>query len=324
MKYIIQARETGESIDECATREIAESTIMEYEEEDRNEGTYTPDFYEVKEVMERDDCIRAAGPLYDGGWRASDKAVLAVEYDLEGQALDWVCEELERLADEDYEVEITESGPHGFAEVRWEDGGVQVIALNEGDEEKILNGADPVKEGWEDGAGLLVCHDNASYGYGIFEEDADGKDITDNSGASSLEEALDKAERMCSNSRTAKAMVFRSADPNDILAVAVAPCDDAWEIEREYYETLRASMFGQDSPGSWKDQLDDVEGFIDWGMDILAQEDAEKFIISDRPVVFNPAIHEIPVYSTKAVRRALESVFDEEVESWRKEASDDE
>lgn len=34
MKYIIQARENGEYIDECATREIAQNTIMEYEQEE--------------------------------------------------------------------------------------------------------------------------------------------------------------------------------------------------------------------------------------------------------------------------------------------------
>lgn len=257
MKYIIQARETGEYIDECATREIAESKIMEFEQEDRSEETYTPDFYEVKEVMEKEDCIRAAGPLYDGGWRASDRAVLAVEYDLEGQALDWVCEELERIDD-------------GY--------------------------------------------------YGIIEEDDNGWRSSDNDGARSLEEAIGKAERMCSNTKTAKALVFRNADPDDILAVAVAPCDDAWEVETGYRDTLRASMFGQDTPGEFKDQLDDVEGFIDWGMDILTEFGVDhRFLVSDNPVVFNPAIHEIPVYSTKAVRSALKSVFEDEVETWKAE-----
>lgn len=101
MKYIIQARETGEYIDECATREIAEDMIRSFEIEDNDEGTYTPDFYEVKEVMERDECIRLAGSLYDGGWRASDSPALAVEYELDEQTLDWICEELERIEEQE-------------------------------------------------------------------------------------------------------------------------------------------------------------------------------------------------------------------------------
>ena len=53
----------------------------------------------------------------------------------------------------------------GMAFVTWdgEDGPVsQTINLNPGDFEKIVLGADPVAEGWEDGIGRQVCKANAS------------------------------------------------------------------------------------------------------------------------------------------------------------------
>lgn len=54
----------------------------------------------------------------------------------------------------------------GTATVTWdgEDGLVlsQDIDLNEGDMERIVLGADPVAEGWEDGLGRAVCRENAS------------------------------------------------------------------------------------------------------------------------------------------------------------------
>lgn len=48
-----------------------------------------------------------------------------------------------------------------YATVEWEDGARQIIVLNRGDADLIRNGADPVRDGWEDGAGNLVCYENA-------------------------------------------------------------------------------------------------------------------------------------------------------------------
>lgn len=50
--YAIRDRETGTKIDIFDTLEEAERTLEEYENDDMNEGTYTPDFYEIVEVEE--------------------------------------------------------------------------------------------------------------------------------------------------------------------------------------------------------------------------------------------------------------------------------
>lgn len=49
-KYIIQDREAGNVIDEFDTIEAAEKCLAEYEEQDRADGTFTQDFYEIAEV----------------------------------------------------------------------------------------------------------------------------------------------------------------------------------------------------------------------------------------------------------------------------------
>lgn len=46
-KYIIQDKETGTFIDEFATKQDAENQLAKYEQEDREEGIFTPDFYEI-------------------------------------------------------------------------------------------------------------------------------------------------------------------------------------------------------------------------------------------------------------------------------------
>lgn len=46
-KYIIQDRETGTFIDEFTTLKEAESQLAKYEQEDKEEGIFTPDFYEI-------------------------------------------------------------------------------------------------------------------------------------------------------------------------------------------------------------------------------------------------------------------------------------
>jgi hypothetical protein len=48
-KYIIQDSETGTFIDEFGTYQEALKALQEYENEDKQEGVYTPDFYEIVE-----------------------------------------------------------------------------------------------------------------------------------------------------------------------------------------------------------------------------------------------------------------------------------
>lgn len=50
--YITRDREAGNVIDEFKTLQEAEKALAEYEEQDKKDGTYTPDFYEVAEVEE--------------------------------------------------------------------------------------------------------------------------------------------------------------------------------------------------------------------------------------------------------------------------------
>lgn len=47
MKYILRDREAGNTIAEFAAQEEAELALQEYEEEDKRDGTYEPDFYEI-------------------------------------------------------------------------------------------------------------------------------------------------------------------------------------------------------------------------------------------------------------------------------------
>lgn len=52
MNYVIRDREAGNVIDEFNTLEEAENMIDIYEAQDIEEGTYTPDFYEIVEKGE--------------------------------------------------------------------------------------------------------------------------------------------------------------------------------------------------------------------------------------------------------------------------------
>ena len=67
--------------------------------------------------------------------------------------------------DEGRQVTVLAKRREGVATVTWTspDGSArrQDISLNDGDMERIVLGADPVAEGWEDGAGRLVCFENA-------------------------------------------------------------------------------------------------------------------------------------------------------------------
>jgi len=51
MKYIIQDRETGNVIDEFSTMTEAEKTLEDYENQDKEDGIYKPEFYEIVEKI---------------------------------------------------------------------------------------------------------------------------------------------------------------------------------------------------------------------------------------------------------------------------------
>lgn len=48
-KYIIQDSETGTFIDQFDTYQEAQKELERYENEDKQDGTFTPDFYEIVE-----------------------------------------------------------------------------------------------------------------------------------------------------------------------------------------------------------------------------------------------------------------------------------
>jgi hypothetical protein len=50
--YKIQDREAGNVIETGLTYNEAEEMLAQFEETDKNEGNYTPDFYEIKEEVE--------------------------------------------------------------------------------------------------------------------------------------------------------------------------------------------------------------------------------------------------------------------------------
>lgn len=54
MKYIIQDREAGNFIDEFDTEEEAKAALAAYEAEDKANGCYEEDFYEIVEKEEEE------------------------------------------------------------------------------------------------------------------------------------------------------------------------------------------------------------------------------------------------------------------------------
>lgn len=48
-KFIIQDREAGNKIDEFDTLEEAQKALAEYEEQDSQDGSFSPEFYEIVE-----------------------------------------------------------------------------------------------------------------------------------------------------------------------------------------------------------------------------------------------------------------------------------
>lgn len=50
MNYIIRDKEAGNVIEQTLTIEKARNIVRIYEKQDYEDGTYTPDFYEIIEV----------------------------------------------------------------------------------------------------------------------------------------------------------------------------------------------------------------------------------------------------------------------------------
>lgn len=50
MKYQIQNKQTGIVITECSTLAVAEAVLQSYEYEDKMNGDYQPDFYDIVEI----------------------------------------------------------------------------------------------------------------------------------------------------------------------------------------------------------------------------------------------------------------------------------
>lgn len=57
-KYLIQDRQAGNIIDEFDNKEAAQKALELYKEDDKRNGDYEPDFYEIKEV-ETEEAINA-------------------------------------------------------------------------------------------------------------------------------------------------------------------------------------------------------------------------------------------------------------------------
>ncbi len=79
----------------------------------------------------------------------------------------WLAEGVQHYCGglDDSDATIEADRREGVATVTWAADGIELsqdIDLNEGDFEKIVLGADPVAEGWEDGLGRVVCKENAS------------------------------------------------------------------------------------------------------------------------------------------------------------------
>lgn len=62
MSYVIRSRESGDTIEAVATLEEAKKIVDSYEADDRKDGHFTPDFYEIYKQTPSDevaDAIRA-------------------------------------------------------------------------------------------------------------------------------------------------------------------------------------------------------------------------------------------------------------------------
>lgn len=114
MKYWVAARETGDFIESFDTYEEAVSAISRYEDEDRANGDYAPDFYEVED----EDHNRLEAKKYTpGAYRLYETAdngqtFLVLEEKETGRYLpfDWGLsdEETEAVASKFYEQGLTQ------------------------------------------------------------------------------------------------------------------------------------------------------------------------------------------------------------------------
>ena len=150
--------------------------------------------------------------------------------------------------------------------------------------------------------------------YEIIQIGWDNNDCTDNDGADTEREAIDRLLRMCEGN-TAKGIVTEIDENGESVECAYVAAPGACGEIKDYRDTLRAAMFGDDVPSSWsKEDLENVEQFIQWGIDNLNDDGwwSREFIISDKPVVSRD---DYPVvFTEQTVRDALFDVFKEEVE----------
>lgn len=153
-------------------------------------------------VCIEEEAAECAGSLYDGDWRAGDKADLIAEYGITEELADEICKGLQAIEDdikhedrlnEAYKIDIVEVGGVTYEldyreriVVTYPDGAVQIINGNDNIEDWakiVLDGADPVADGWEDGAGhpigegtaRMLADDDESEASRIVTIRADGK-----------------------------------------------------------------------------------------------------------------------------------------------------
>lgn len=64
MNYLIRDYEAGNLIESCDTLEEAQAIVQQYEKQDKADGTYTEDFYEI--VLEHETTTTEKEALYSG------------------------------------------------------------------------------------------------------------------------------------------------------------------------------------------------------------------------------------------------------------------
>ena len=163
---------------EGETEEAAEDVEVVYAYFERPDGEVA----KVAVPFVEDDLWYSIDKAYPTAWAVLDEGslipgyVTVTEWDLsfgpgEDEALArWYAEGVQTVLgaladDRGCQVAVLAKRREGVATVTWTspDGTArtQVVALNDGDMERLVLGADPVAEGWEDGAGNLVCYDNS-------------------------------------------------------------------------------------------------------------------------------------------------------------------
>ena len=65
-KYYVEVRENGETLETVYSKEVADEIVRLYEEQDRNDGTFTPEFYEIVErTVPKDGTSEAEKNVHD-------------------------------------------------------------------------------------------------------------------------------------------------------------------------------------------------------------------------------------------------------------------